>query len=465
MLPMVDSARVFAYHGVKATIVVPPSAAAFLLKTIQTDQESGLHIAVHVLHLPPDQATSIDASDMSAPPSTDTTPLIEPFRLLLSHHRPDCVVVDSFHRWSPDLIDGLGIPRIIFNGGGCFARCAEDSVRRHEPYRKVASGSEPFALPDLPHRIEMTASQIPAFVRSSPDGNKTFGDRMARDKQNCFGALVNSFVGLEPAYAQYFRARIMDRVWLVGPVSLRNTNVKEKAGRGGEDHSTEAKNCLQWLDSKSPNSVLYVSFGSLARLPPKQLLEIAYALEASDRPFIWVVRNNNSGDGDDDGDWLPEGFAEGVVETGKGLIIRGWAPQLLILGHAATGGYVTHCGWNSTLEAVSAGVPVVTWPVSAEQFYNEKLLTDVLRIGVRVGCTEWGHWNDQKEVVGRERVAEAVGKVMGDGEEAAAMRRRAAELAEKAKEAVEEGGSSYAEAEALINELKSRQAGEGGKHA
>ena len=71
---------------------------------------------------------------------------------------------------------------------------------------------------------------------------------------------------------------------------------------------------------------------------------------------------------------------------GKGLIIRGWAPQFLILDHEPVGGFVTHCGWNSILEGVTAGVPMVTWPMSGEQFYNEKLVTQVLEIGIGVSA-------------------------------------------------------------------------------
>ncbi|KAK9287555.1 hypothetical protein L1049_015976 [Liquidambar formosana] len=147
-----------------------------------------------------------------------------------------------------------------------------------------------------------------------------------------------------------------------------------------------------------------------------------------------------------------------MMESKKGLIIRGWAPQLLILEHAAVGGFMTHCGWNSTIEGVSAGVPMITWPLSAEQFYNEKLITDVLRIGLRVGSVEWASWNSERKVSARrEKVTEVVERLMGGGDEAVEMRKRAKELGEKAKRAVEKGGSSYSDADALIEELKSRR--------
>ncbi|KAJ8572380.1 hypothetical protein K7X08_008891 [Anisodus acutangulus] len=113
--------------------------------------------------------------------------------------------------------------------------------------------------------------------------------------------------------------------------------------------------------------------------------DLAMGIEDSEQEFIWVVREGKIEQENEE--WLPEGFDERRKE--KGLIIRGWAPQVLILDHKAIGAFVTHCGWNSTLEGISAGVPMVTWPVFAEQFFNEKLVTEVLRIGVGVGSVKW----------------------------------------------------------------------------
>ncbi|PRQ23115.1 putative flavonol 3-O-glucosyltransferase [Rosa chinensis] len=132
--------------------------------------------------------------------------------------------------------------------------------------------------------------------------------------------------------------------------------------------------------------------------------------------------------------------------------MRGWAPQLLILEHEATGAFVTHCGWNSILEGVSAGVPMITWPVSGEQFYNEKLVTELLRIGVAVGAEKWATFGE--ESVKREAIEKAVAEIMV-GDEAEEMRSRAKALREMASRAVEEGGSSYRDLTALIEELKS----------
>ena len=206
---------------------------------------------------------------------------------------------------------------------------------------------------------------------------------------------------------------------------------------------------MKWLDSQKPNSVVYVCFGSLAKFNSAQLKEIAIGLEASGKKFIWVVRKGKGEEEEEEQNWLPEGYEERM--EGTGLIIRGWAPQVLILDHPSVGGFVTHCGWNSTLEGVAAGVPMVTWPVGAEQFYNEKLVTEVLKTGVGVGVQKWAP--GVGDFIESEAVEKAIRRIMEkEGEE---MRNRAIELGKKAKWAVGEEGSSYSNLDALIEELKS----------
>lgn len=129
--------------------------------------------------------------------------------------------------------------------------------------------------------------------------------------------------------------------------------------------------------------------------------------------------------------------------------------QVLILDHPSIGGFLSHAGWNSVIEAVSAGVPMATWPLYAEHFYNEKLLTQVLRIGVEVGAEEWNLWVDAgKKVIKREKIDKAVRRVMDGGDESMEMRRKIKEMAVVAKKAVGEGGSSQRNLTVLIDDLK-----------
>ncbi|CAI0557428.1 unnamed protein product [Linum tenue] len=204
---------------------------------------------------------------------------------------------------------------------------------------------------------------------------------------------------------------------------LPDENADDRAVRGKEA-TIGRDECLKWLDSKEPNTVVYVSFGSIVKFSAEQMR------------FIWVVRECHQED--DGNNWLPEGFEDRT--SGRGMIIRGWAPQVLILDHAA---------------GITAGLPMVTWPVMADQFYNEKLVTEVVRIGVSVGGREWSV--DGGGTVGHAAVESALRRVMSrEVEEVMGMHRRAKALGEMARKAVEEGGSSYFDLSALIEELRSQ---------
>ncbi|KAI7747220.1 LOW QUALITY PROTEIN: hypothetical protein M8C21_008474, partial [Ambrosia artemisiifolia] len=177
------------------------------------------------------------------------------------------------------------------------------------------------------------------------------------------------------------------------------------------------------------------------------------ALEASKSPFIWVIR---AGDGAKEVEkWLSENGFENRIKD-RGLIIRDWAPQLVILSHPSVGGFLTHCGWNSMLEGVSAGVPMITWPQFAEQFLNEKLVVDVLGIGVGVGAPGVVHWGEEDRfgvTVKREQIKTAIEKVMEVGSEGNERRTKVKALGMVAKKAIEEGGSSHHNLTLLIQDL------------
>ena len=163
-------------------------------------------------------------------------------------------------------------------------------------------------------------------------------------------------------------------------------------------------------------------------------------MEASNQPFIWVIKDVERTPAVDK--WLSEGFEERV--STRGLVIKGWAPQMVILSHPAIGGFMTHCGWNSTLEAMSAGVPMITWPYFGDQFVNEKLVVDVLGMGVVTGVKLPFSYlkEDSPPAAKADDIEEAISRLMDKGEEGEDRRKRAKELAEKAVRAIKGGGSS-----------------------
>ncbi|XP_038705998.1 scopoletin glucosyltransferase-like [Tripterygium wilfordii] len=459
-IPALDLAKLFVSRGVKASIVTTPLNVPYISKAI-----ANTDIGIRTIRFPSVEAGLPEGCENADGITTQgaegrglvekflkaTTMLQEPLEQLLEEARPDCIVADMFFPWSTDAAAKFGIPRLVFHGIGVLALCAAECVRRYEPYKNVLSDSEQFVLPGLPGGFKLIRNQVPDHVKNDVENVFTRMMKLVLESETkSFGVVINSFYELESAYADYYRNELGRNAWQVGPVLLCNQNSEDKQQRGKET-AIEEHECLKWLDSKKPNSVIYICFGSMANFRASQLKEIAIGLEASGQQFIWVVRKGIDQEEETE-EWLPEGFEKRI--EGKGLIIRGWAPQVLILNHEAVGGFVTHCGWNSTLESISAGVPMVTWPVAAEQFYNEKLVTEVLNIGVAVGAKKWVRMYG--DFVKNEAVEKAVSRLMV-GEDAEEMRSRAKVLGKMAQKAVQEGGSSYNDLNALIDELRLRR--------
>ncbi|ONH91691.1 hypothetical protein PRUPE_8G130400 [Prunus persica] len=429
-IPFIDIAKLFASHGVKSTLITTPVNAPLFSKAIQSSKNLGFEIELLVIKFPNEEVGLPQGCE-------STTFLLEPqIEQILDQHRPHCLVADSFFPWATDVAAKFGISRLIFHGTGFFPSCASLTVILHQPHKKVESDSELFTIPNF--EIKMTRTQILRFFEKNSESIMTKLFKESREsEERSYGIIVNSFYELEPDFADHYRNVFGRKAWHIGPIR-------------GMEASLDEHECLNWLNSKKPNSVVYICFGSQTNFADVELLEIALRLEASGQEFIWVVKKEKK----EKDEWLPEGF-ESRVE-GKGLIIRGWGPQVLILEHQAIGAFVTHCGWNSILEGVSSGVPMITWPVSAEQFYNEKLVTDIHSTGVAVGSKQWASFVDVKKEasVKREAIEKAVTLVMV-GDAAEEMRGRARTLGEMAKRAVEEGGSSFSDLTALIEELRS----------
>ncbi|KAK1428857.1 hypothetical protein QVD17_17697 [Tagetes erecta] len=202
---------------------------------------------------------------------------------------------------------------------------------------------------------------------------------------------------------------------------------------------------LEWLDKQGQDSVIYVAFGSTTSFSDEQIRELAIGLENSGQKFIWVLRDADKGDifkGEVRNIELPKGFEKRV--EGKGLVVRDWAPQLEVLAHIATGGFMSHCGWNSSMESITMGVPIAAWPMHSDQPRNATLITDVLKIGVNVG--DWGR---DGEVVTSLVIEETIRKLM-DCDEGHEMRKRAKKIGEDVRRSVEEGGVTRMEIDAFV---------------
>ncbi|CAJ2647925.1 unnamed protein product [Trifolium pratense] len=467
IIPMVDMARLFAIHGgVDITIITTAGNIGIFQNSINRDfSNHGRSIKTHILEFPAEKVglpVGIETFNADIPPYM-ASKVLEGFEMLQPQIENylfgetlevDCIVSDSFYPWTVEVASKLGIPRIVFCPTSIFSRCVELSFEQDQTHTKVDSDYDKFTIFGLPHKLEITRLQLPDWIKET----NRFGERMKvinDTTSRSYGAVFNSFYDLEGAYEEHYKNVFGTKCWSLGPVSLwANQDVSYKAERGHKKVVQE-DGLFKWLNSKKENSVIYVSFGSMNKFPLPQLIEIAHALEASSHDFIWVVRTKNTNDKELEQGFMEE-FEKRVKESNKGYLIWGWAPQLLILENKAIGAIVTHLGWNTTIESINVGLPMVTWPLFSEQFFHEKLVVDVLRIGVSVGVREWRNWNQftSEDLVKREDIGKAIGLVMENGKEAEEMRLRAKGLSDDAKKAILVGGSSYANLRQLIEEVR-----------
>lgn len=442
-IPLIHWAIALSTAGIRVTFITTTANAPFLRLSLPIHRHPDVHLIVLPFPHSPPLPSGCESTDTL--PSFDLFPLFlgattllrQPFdavlnRLVGSDTPPLCLVSDFFFGWTLPICQRVHLPRIVFHGMSAFSMTLCKSLWVHLANLDVDLGS-PFHVPGTPSSLLLTKSDIPDSILRSmdPDDPGTqFVSELGETDLNSWGVLVNSFADLEGEYAALFESLYRNgaRAWLVGPLCLLPDD---------PESSLPEDECIRWLNEQEHGSVVYVSFGTQATVPDEQLDEVAHGLAQSGHKFLWAVRSDT---------WAPP---EGVVNNGK--IVK-WAPQTEVLKHGATGGFVSHCGWNSVMEGVSAGVPLLTWPMIAEQHLNAKLVAEELGIGLRLsGGAAKG------ELVKRERVSEGVRELMVDGEKGRRVRKRVAELSEKAKAAVEEGGSSQRRLGELIEELRKCQ--------
>ncbi|KAJ0714467.1 putative UDP-glucuronosyl/UDP-glucosyltransferase, UDP-glycosyltransferase family [Helianthus annuus] len=446
-IPTIDLAKLLAQHGVRITIVTTPVNTIRFGSILNQAIQSGLPISFLEFQLPYEKFGITEGCE-----SLDDLPdlgLAHALFLAQSslqqeveqyieklNPKPSCILSGSFLLWTGETAKKFQIPRIVFDGMNCFTQMCNHVLYLSKVYESV-NESDSFVLPGLPDRIELTRAQLSFLFNSGSRDVKDFGEKLRISESEAFGVVINSFQELEQEYADAYQKVKKGKAWCVGPLSLCHKDASEKVQRGKRSSISENE-CIRWLDSQENESVIYACLGSVSRIEPVQLIELALALEASKKPFIW-------------------GFEERTKD--RALLIHGWAPQLLVLSHPAVGGFLTHCGWNSALEGISAGVPMVTWPQFQEQFYNEKLLVQVLRIGVSVGAQTVVHLGEEEKsgvVVKSEDITKAIEMVMEDGKESEDRRKRARDLGRMANQAIEEGGSSHRNMTRLIQDIRNQ---------
>ncbi|KAG5055613.1 hypothetical protein AAZX31_03G167900 [Glycine max] len=461
MIPMMDIAKVLVQHNVIVTVVTTPHNAARFASTTDRCIEAGFQIRVAQLQFPskesglPEECENLDmlpslgmGFSFFCAANISWQPVEKLFEELTP--APSCIISDMGLPYTVHIARKFNIPRICFATVSCFFLLCLHNLQTYNMMENKATEPECFVLPGLPDKIEITKGHTEHLT---DERWKQFVDEYTAASTATYGIIVNSFEELEPAYARDYKKINKDKVWCIGPLSLSNKDQVDKAERGNKASIDEC-HLKRWLDCQQPGTVIYACLGSLCNLTPPQLIELGLALEASKRPFIWVIRRGSMSEAMEK--WIKEeGFEERT--NARSLLIRGWAPQLLILSHPAIGGFITHCGWNSTLEAICAGVPMVTWPLFGDQFFNEILVVQILKVGVKVGAESTIKWGKEEEIgvqVKKEDIERAIESLMDETNESEERRKRIKELAEVAKRAIEKGGSSHSDVTLLIQDIK-----------
>ncbi|KAJ7972195.1 Glycosyltransferase [Quillaja saponaria] len=257
--------------------------------------------------------------------------------------------------------------------------------------------------------------------------------------KNKSGNIYNTCRLIEGTYIDLLTEHVNGdkKQWAIGPL---NTMTISKAIYPNSQHK-----CLEWLNKQPPNSVLYISFGTLTSMSDQQIKELAIGLEHRKLRFLWVLREADKVDGfgeEHRTTGLPEGFEERM--KGIGMVLRDWAPQLEILGHSSTGGFMSHCGWSSCIESISMGVPLVAWPMHWDQPWNAVLVTELLHVGLVIN-----EWTSREKLVTSPIITNAVMRLMASTE-GAKIRKRAEELGHAVRQSATDGVTSHMELEAFI---------------
>lgn len=255
------------------------------------------------------------------------------------------------------------------------------------------------------------------------------GEQVFSNVRKAQCVLCTSFYELEPGSVNGMSLLLPCPIYTVGP------SIPHMPPVGNSDKIQHEK-YSEWLDAQQKNSVLYVSFGSFVSMPSSQLEEVAMGLHDSAVRFFWVARDKATT------------TILQQISRDKGLVVP-WCDQLKVLSHPSVGGFLSHCGWNSTLEAVFAGVPVLAFPVAWDQLANARLVADEWKIGINLR-----EQRREDGIVSRSPISAAVTKLMDLGDaDSPEMRRRAEELREVSHSAIQEGGSSRRSLNSFVKDL------------
>ncbi|KAK3423554.1 hypothetical protein EUGRSUZ_F00343 [Eucalyptus grandis] len=356
-----------------------------------------------------------------------------------------CVVSDGVMSFTLDAAEAIGVPEVLFwTTSACgfmgyvqYRNLIDKGLTPLKDASYLTNGYLDTIIDWIPGMRNIQLRDLPSFIQTTdPDDLMIhFVLRETERAKRASAIVFNTFDRLEHEVLDALKA-MFPSICTLGPLHLLTEQLPDDDTKSiGSNLWKEDLGCLEWLDSKPPGSVVYVNFGSITVMSPTQLVEFAWGLANSCQTFLWVIRPDLVV-----GDMaiLPSEFS---ATTRERSLLASWCPQERVLNHPAVGGFLTHSGWNSTIESITAGVPVLCWPFFAEQQTN-----------CRYSCEEWGIGMEIDGDVKRDKVERQVRELM-EGERGKEMKRKAMEWQQMAREATRPSGSSYLNLDEVMDKV------------
>ncbi|KAK4437190.1 UDP-glycosyltransferase 90A1 [Sesamum alatum] len=436
-IPVLYLSRLLHSRSAAVTIFTTPGNSPPIRAFLQDTDVSVIELPFpqNVEGVPPGVENTHKLPSMASfPPFVESTKLMQKsFEQVLESLSPpvSCVISDGFLGWTLNTAKKFGVPRFAFYGMGNFSFTMHSILSRERPHASTKSLDEPFSMSDFPE-LKFTRNDFESpYNDIEPSGPLVeFMVEQLAATAISDGIIVNSFYELEQRYADYWNNKFGPKALCVGPLCMA----------APPSQALDNPIYTEFLDRKLAEGepVLYVAFGSQAEVSAEQLQEIAEGLEQSQVSFLWTLKPNGS-------EFLQK-FEERVKS--RGIVVKGWVDQQQILRHDGVKGFLSHCGWNSVMESISAGVPILAMPFIAEQHINARFLAEVAGLGLRIMPRS----GSVRGFVAAEEVERKVRELMG-GEKGAEVRKKAAEYRDAASNALKEGGSSIRTLDMLIEDV------------
>ncbi|CAH2033775.1 unnamed protein product [Thlaspi arvense] len=434
--PMVQFAKRLVSKGVKVTIATT-TYTAFSISTPSVSVEpisdgyDFIPIAI------PGFSVDTYSESFKLHGSETLTRVIEKFK---STDSPiDSLVYDSFLPWGLDVARSNSISAAAFFTNNLTVCSVLRNFSTGEFPLPADPDSAPYLIRGLP---ALSYDELPSFVGrhwlSHPEHGKVLLNQF-HNHENADWLFVNGFEGLETQDCETGESEAM-KATLIGPLipsAYLDDRIKDDKDYGSSLMKPLSEECMEWLGTKPAKSVVFVSFGSFGILFDKQLAEVAKALQESNLNFLWVIKEAHIAK-------LPEGFVESTKD--RALLVS-WCNQLEVLAHESIGCFLTHCGWNSTLEGLSLGVPMVGVPQWSDQMNDAKFVEEVWRVGYRA------KEEAEEGVVKSEEVVRCLKGVM-EGESSVKIRESSKKWKDLAVKAMTEGGSSDRSIDEFVESLR-----------